>query len=234
MKHKKNQKKYLLFFLIPFVLILIIIFIYLSFKKEIVIKSIKQKESNNSSTLVDTEKEEITKIYTLKISLKNKNKIDFATFRSDFVSNFGDDFKLYIYNKDDSTDIVDQQEYFLLVENNIKLEKLYKNNNYEVIVTPNNSIDIRYLESYNFCQTDNDCSVGNYFCSYGAFNRYKQILLPYGCESGIYDYQSKYTFGLSDEKMNCNSQVKYQNTKCIKNKCTGQDRTIKCIGKLEY
>lgn len=230
MKHTKYQKKYLLIFLIATILI----FSYLIFKKENSIKPSIEQEKSNKITSIDVKKEENTKIYTLKINLKNSDKIDFSTFKSDFVSKFGDDFTLYIYDKDDSSYLINQQEYLLQVKESIKLEKLYKNDNYMITITPNDSADIRYLSNYNFCQKDEDCSLGNYFCSYGAFNKYKQILQPYGCESGIYDYQSKYTFGLSDEKMNCNSQVKYQNTKCVENKCIGQNRTIKCIGKIEY
>jgi hypothetical protein len=69
MKHTKYQKKYLLFFLIA----VILIFSYLFLKKENSIKPPIEEKKSDKTTSIDIEKEENTKIYTLKINLKKKN-----------------------------------------------------------------------------------------------------------------------------------------------------------------
>lgn len=179
-------------------------------------------------------------VYNLDIKTKTDDKFNFENFIFQFANPiirsfdlsdlaYTDSFRIYSSPKTTKTN----HQYILMTIKNADLKPLYENDQYRVTLTPNDSLNIKYLYGDNYCQTNSDCLIKDYFCRYGAFNKYERIRTSYGCEGNIYDYQNDYHFGPYDEVLGCKSQVIYQSTKCIDNKCVGQNRTIKCIGKFK-
>lgn len=138
-----------------------------------------------------------------------------------------EDFRIYISPSNTNNYL------FFFNLDNYEPPATYKNDAFEISLTPNKSINLNYLVDKSYCQIDDDCQIRRDRCSYGAFNKYQESYPAYGCEGNIYDYQSDYYFGPYDKILKCNSEVKYQTTECINNKCTGTDRSIECVGKLE-
>lgn len=246
-----RQKTILVFF----ATILVITFVSFLFEK------IKQKQSTNNQNqniFTPTEKPQNTptstlsssdyQTYKFKINLLTESEFDFSDFVSLFKQQlnipkttnvYTEDLKIYNIPTEKYSNIIksdysfNKKEFIALIRKNIDVKDIYQNELYKITLERNDSINMEYLLNKFFCQQNSDCQIINYECSYGAYNQYQQIRLPFGCESGTFDYQNNYYFGTYDQVMKCSSQVKYQTAKCINNKCIGQNRTVKCAGGLE-
>jgi len=182
--------------------------------------------------------------YKIKINLLTKDVFDFSKFViyfkqelgiSDLQHAYTEELKVYNIPSEKYSDIIqsnysfNNKEFIVLIKNDIDVKNVYQNELYKITLEKDNSTNIQYLMNKYFCQQNSDCQIIQYECSYGAFNQYQQIKLPFGCEAGIYDYQENYYFGPDDKILNCDSEVTYQQAKCINYQCVGENRTIECI-----
>ena len=250
--NKNHQQKTILNALIVTIVIIAISF---------VIEKIAQNQNTNiqnKNTLNLVEKPQNTpiptlsssdyQVYKFKINLLTESEFDFSNFISLFKQQlnipktnnvYTEDLKIYNVPTEKYSDIIKSnysfknKEFIALIRKNIDVKDTYQNKLYKITLERDNSINIEYFLNKFFCQQSSDCQIINYECSYGAYNQYQQIKLPFGCESGTHDYQNNYYFGPYDEVLGCNSQVTYQSTRCVNNKCVGQNRTTKCIDKLK-
>lgn len=126
--------------------------------------------------------------------------------------------------------------YLLLPKGTLDSSKTFEDD--YVIATPDkpDPTIFSYLNSDKYCLSDYDCHIDYNFCSYGAFNYYKEAAFgPYGCEQGIdADYLfpngENYTFGgQKDPQLGCFTKVTYKSAICLNQRCTGQGRTVSCI-----
>lgn len=237
-------------FLFIFILSLVVILIIISFIVDFFYYQASKKTNQNETTIIQEYLPKPTAtptltidaytVYNLEIKTKTNDEFNFENFIFQFANPkirsfdlsdiaYTDSFRVYSSPETTKT----KHRYILMTLKDADVKPLYEDDQYQVTITPNNSLNINYLYSNNYCQTNNDCLVKEYFCRYGAFNKYERIRTSYGCEGNIHDYQNNYYFGPYDNIQKCNSQVTYQSAKCINNKCIGQGRVSKCIGKLE-
>jgi len=109
-------------------------------------------------------------------------------------------------------------------EGKVVLNKKYKIENGEVVVTENNKIDKRYLDDSLFCETEKDCFYQNVFCRVSISNKYASFVGFYGCTNGVTFEplkecgKNKYYEVLYTSKLKCNNnkcQADYKFGKCI-------------------
>lgn len=242
-KNKTNQSTLKLLFFLSVIIILIVISFIIDFFN---IKTMKKIDQNKIATTEKYLPSPIATptlginsftVYNLTIKPKKDDKFSFENFIFLFANPnirsfettdqaYTDSFR--IYSTPQTTD--SNHQYLLMTLKEINLKSLYENEQYLVTITPNSSININYLYDNKYCQSNSDCLINTYLCTYGTFNKYERIRTSYGCEGNIYDLQNNYYFGPHDKNLNCNSQVIYQGTRCINHQCIGQNRTIKCIG----
>ncbi len=127
--------------------------------------------------------------------------------------------------------------YYMLVENyKIDVGRIYEDENLALEVTRTDQALTPYIKDNDFCKVDSECTVRFNYCSYGSYNYYQSFADVWGCgppsdsetknEDGSY-----YNFGFFDEKMGCETDVKYSASRCINNQCVGQNRVVSCVGK---
>ncbi len=83
-----------------------------------------------------------------------------------------------------------------------------------------------YIDNPDYCVTDSDCTIRMNFCTYGSFNYYHPFAEVWGC--GPPSDETGYTFLIYDEKMDCETNVTFDGSKCLQNQCVGQKRQISC------
>lgn len=129
------------------------------------------------------------------------------------------------------------KEYLVLFESNINAidtQKIYKTNEFSVVVSEADSALLPFIKDSSYCEKDADCSVNNYLCSYGSFNKFGQYVEGYGCESIFYPQEEKNSEELKamcpniSEYFEVNYEIKYDGSKCVNNKCMAQNRQVKC------
>ena len=123
-------------------------------------------------------------------------------------------------------DIYNFNYYLVLSQGRLDSGKVYEDSYTEIKVESVSTRVAALAADPKYCQTDADCVVRANFCIYGSFNNYHPYNDVWGC--GAPEDETGYTFATYDESMGCSTKVEYGGSKCVANKCVGQDRTVTC------
>jgi hypothetical protein len=116
--------------------------------------------------------------------------------------------------------------YIVLKKGSLIDNKIYEDKYSTIRVVRENPRLSAYLLNSDYCISDNECTLRYNFCSYGSYNNYSNYVDVWGC--GAPGDETGYTFDICDESKKCVTEVKYNGSKCIANKCEGQNREVIC------
>ncbi|OGK19854.1 hypothetical protein A3C23_04075 [Candidatus Roizmanbacteria bacterium RIFCSPHIGHO2_02_FULL_37_13b] len=116
--------------------------------------------------------------------------------------------------------------YVVLKKGSLIDNKIYEDKYSTIRVVKEDASLSAYLLNSDYCSTDNDCILRFNFCSYGSYNNFSNYADVWGC--GPPSDETGYTYGICDENKKCITDVKFSGSKCIANKCVGQNREVTC------
>lgn len=128
------------------------------------------------------------------------------------------------------------KDYFILLKTQIKAldtQKTYKTAEFSATVSKVDQKLLPFIQDSNYCETNADCSVGYNFCSYASYNKFRKLIIEVtGCEYKDYPQEDEKELEALcpiADPIYQSYEVNYAGSKCIKNKCVAQNRTVKCI-----
>lgn len=84
-----------------------------------------------------------------------------------------------------------------------------------------------YLNDPDYCEQDTDCLNTAHFCSLGAFNEYHEFYDAWGCGAPA-DKETGDSVEYDEVNECYKSDIHFEEIKCIKNTCTGINKTATC------
>lgn len=104
--------------------------------------------------------------------------------------------------------------YLFLKQGQLAINRIYKDEFFEITVSPVNPLDLLYLQGASlYCQKDSDCFLRTSFCTKGAFNKFDYYMEAFGCE-GQCDIDEEF-----NSEKNCCQKIFAGNPYCKNNQC---------------
>lgn len=122
-----------------------------------------------------------------------------------------------------------KMSYLLLTDKILDTNKIYEKDGLRVVVSDADKGLINYLKDPDYCEQESDCVIRENLCDYGSFNYYQEYHSIFGCGPAYYPEVGKDSRELEEEN-NCSVEVSYNSSKCISNRCVGEELHIQCIG----
>lgn len=122
-------------------------------------------------------------------------------------------------------------DYLILLEPGagvLSTQKMYKNTEFSATASMADPKLLPFIQDSSYCEADTDCSVGNNFCSYASFNKFRIYIDVWGCEMANYPQENEKELLTMCDATKQHPEIKYSGSKCINNKCIAQNREVIC------
>jgi hypothetical protein len=123
------------------------------------------------------------------------------------------------------------REYFILTDSKfgeVDTTKKYKTRELSLEITKADPTILPFIKDPSYCNLDTDCSVGENVCSYGSYNKYRELVDLGGCENVLYPQEDEKQLSTLCDPKSEYPEIKYNDSKCISNKCVAQNRQVIC------